>query len=560
MSASQPEKYKQSGSLRRMGEAIGLCQVQDRYLELINEPLADRGNRLCVSVSDIHLTDGTVGYQNLSNAIWDAFYDSLSQQCNRYHINELVLVLDGDIVDMIRSSKWAENKIYPWERERTNEFSAVVNAIIKDIVKEKHAYFFEWLKDLESKLQRDTKASECRTKDIEVKIVVMVGNHDKELFCDQQALKYFYEQGLGRKVTDIPEQERKALGRMYGDEEMFLDPNQAPYLPFYYGDTGFRFFTTHGQWRDKENSHALKAKDGLPGWSAADGWQIETWQQLRFAPFFQPCFGDTVAAGVLSTFIYKVKKRLDEAEYEDLRLNAVIDELDLYRPTYAAVKRVLNEVTRMRSKKGLNETRHISEEKRNAAIKILEETLYECIIDWLSWEFTYQSSPLWRRIALKIVKCILELKQFLGHGLRIRAIYGFLRILELIDRHHKPEVSLTEMKKFPSFMPAYQHYNFQIHGEGHTHQPLQEEPNISGTHPKTYINFGTWRDQIIIRKKQGYRRRGVLRALYILDIVNHDPDTKNEVPRAFDYFVQDAVHWGDAKDAMNQTGRSEPKI
>jgi hypothetical protein len=142
--------------------------------------------------------------------------------------------------------------IYPWERERTAEFSAVVNDIIKDIVEIKHPFFFNWLKTLESKLKQ-----EVATNEFEAKIIALLSNHDKELFCDKAALKYFYEQGLGQEVNQIPEHERRILGRMYGDETLFLDINQAPYLPFYYGDTGFRFFTTHGQWRDAKNCRQI---------------------------------------------------------------------------------------------------------------------------------------------------------------------------------------------------------------------------------------------------------------------------------------------------------------
>ncbi|MCK5478797.1 MAG: metallophosphoesterase, partial [Methylococcales bacterium] len=389
---------KQTGVLQRIVNASGFGKKDDQFLEMIGDAHEKRGNRLCVSISDIHLTDGTVGFQNLSKYTWDAFYDTLKQRCITYQIDELVLVLDGDIVDMIRSSKWAENNIYPWQREKTAEFSAVVNAIIKDIVKKEHSYFFDWLQNLETKLKEDKE-----TKVKQVKIVVLLGNHDKELFCDQKALKYFYEKGLGRKVVEIPKLERKALGRMYGDEQMFTNTKQAPYLPFYFGDRGFRFFTTHGQWRDKENSHSVKAEDGKPGWSAADGWNIETWQQLKFSPFLQPCFGDTVAAGVLSTFIYKVKKKLKEEKYKDQRLNCILDELDLYRPTYAALNRILHETSNMRSEK-----------RKHKAIEIIEKTLYKCIIDWLSWPYTYQSSPFFRRIGLKLAKRILEIMKSLG--------------------------------------------------------------------------------------------------------------------------------------------------
>ncbi len=545
MNSSHTEQTPQNGLIDKMRKTIGFGKIENKTLE-IDEPPEDRGNRLCVCVSDIHLTDGTVGFQNLSDATWHSFYESIKERCIRYHINELVFVLDGDIVDMIRSSKWAahEPPIYPWQRERKEEFSAVINAIIKDIIENQHAFFFKWLRELDSKLKQVNQLSE-----ITARIVITIGNHDKELFCDADALKYFYEKGLGRDVCQISETERKMLGRMYGDENLFMDPSRAPYLPFYYGDTGFRFFTTHGQWRDETNCCHIKAQNNKPGWKTANGWQIETWQQLKFSPFLEPCFGDTVAAGVLSTFIYKTKKRLDDANLHNQRLESILDELDLYRPTYLAVNRVLEETDKMRA-----------QDENQKIIAIIENTLYECVIAWLSWDFTYQSSPPLRRKGLKIAKRILEFMQSVGHNLEIKSIAALMRILAFFDSLKKQGIKLSHMKKFPGFLPVYRHYKFQIHGEGHTHQPLQEEPDITADHPTTYINFGTWRDQIIPRKKVGYRRRGVLRALFILDIINYNPNTKEAMPRTFDFFAEDIIHWSDAKDALDKTGHSEPRI
>ena len=100
------------------------------------------------------------------------FINTLLQRCITYYINELVLVLDGDIVDMIRSGKWAEKGVYPWERERTEDFSNVVNAIIKDIIEVKHSSFFEWLKDLEANLKRDTKKLRRQAAFEKLKIVI----------------------------------------------------------------------------------------------------------------------------------------------------------------------------------------------------------------------------------------------------------------------------------------------------------------------------------------------------------------------------------------------------
>ena len=554
MNASSTDKVKPASVIDKVCSAVGLGQVENLTLE-VNQPAEDRGNRLCVTVSDIHLTDGTVGLQNLGDKTWEDFLNAIKQRCNAYAINEFVLVLDGDVIDMIRSGKWAahEPPIYPWERERKEEFSSVINAIIRDIVEKQHSGFFKWLRNLESELKKD-----CPTVQ-QVKTVITVGNHDKELFCDQNALKYFYERGLGITVDTISEQERKMLGRMYGDENMFMDPGQAPYMPFYYGDTGFRYFTTHGQWRDASNSRKIKKEGSKPGWSAGK-WQIETWQQLRFSPFFEPCFGDTVAAGVLSTFIHKTKKRLDDANLHDARLDSVLDELDLYRPTYAAVRRILDETQSMRK-----------QNKNQQMADIIENTLYECVIDWLGWDFTYQSASSLLGTGLKLAKRILEFLNSKSHQVTIKSIAYLMHILAFFESLYQPSVSIREMRKFPSFLPEYRHYGFQIHGEGHTHQPLEEEPNFGIEHPSTYINFGTWRDQIVLRKKdtllnkmrgktqEGYRRRGVLRALFILDIVN-TKDTKDIMPRTFDYFVTDIVHWSDAKDAMNRAARIEPRV
>ncbi|WP_416306053.1 hypothetical protein [Neptunicella sp. SCSIO 80796] len=526
---------------QKIKQSVVSSNRSDQFLEGIVQPDENRGNRLCVSVSDIHLTDGTVGFQNLGDHAWQLFYNSILQRCKNYYVDEVLFVLDGDIVDMIRSSRWVENGIYPWERQRSAEFSAVINQIIQDIVEHKHKSFFDMLKALPARLREEAAVKQ-------VKVVITLGNHDKELFCDQQALSYFYEQALGIRLDDISLAERQLIGRMYGDEAMFESLSSAPYMPFYYGDTGFRFFTTHGQWRDKDNSRSIKAEDGLPGWSASEGWQTEKWQQLGYSPFLLPCFGDSVAAGVLSTFIYKVKRQLDENGCQDTRLNSILDELDLYRPTYAALTRILKETSDMRSD-GRGET----------AIKIIEETLYHCIIEWLSWDFTYQSTSSFRGTLLRTGKRLLEWLRSMGHGLEIKGLASLLRIIEFLNQFFRRSITLNEMGRFPAFMPEYRHYQFQIHGEGHTHMPLQEQPNIEGLRSSTYINFGTWRDQIVIRKDRGYRRQGVLRALYILDLVNRCDDP-GQPPRTFDYFVEDVVNWGDFKDALNECGKVQMKF
>lgn len=537
---------------------------KQKSLELFNDSLEqNRPNRLCVTLSDIHLTDGTVGFQNLEDTVWDEFYDCLAGHCRRNDIEEVTLILDGDVVDMIRSGRWAEAGIYPWERDKKEIFSAIVNEIIEEIIKHHHV-FFTWLQNLKSRLPEDTEV-----KSDDINIFVILGNHDKEILCDNKALTYFYEKGLGKKLDDFKPDERAWLGRMYGDETMFSDVNTAPYFPFYYGDRGFRFFTTHGQWRDKSNSRKIKSKQGLPGWSEADGWQNETWQQLKFSPFTEPCFGDTIAAGLLSTFICDAKTKLNKykgdmkqkGDYDkdkklrnDIsRLENILDELDLYRPTYKAVVRILDEAKVMHNE---------------ALVAIIEETLFSEIINWLECDFVYESSSALFGVFLKLVKYLLKFLKLLNlhkfialtlvkFSLKIYTRFSLLKLYFintfrlLSDKDAlTSDLLLKDLKGFPAFMPEYEDYGFQIHGEGHTHIPLEEEPKIRNGRPSTYVNFGTWRDQIIGRKNKGYRRRGILRLFYILDLKGEKGEYKNKEQRQFNYFTEDIIRWSDKKDDL----------
>lgn len=109
------------------------------------------------------------------------------------------------------------------------------------------------------------------------------------------------------------------------------------------------------------------------------------------------------------------------------------------------------------------------------------------------------------------------------------------------------QVSFKEMRKFPCFLPAYRDYGFRIHGEGHTHIALEEDvyfktPDINRNY--TYINFGAWRDRIVKKQTEGYRRRGIGRALVVLDL---RPE-KIGGERQFTYYTQDALSWSDQRD------------
>jgi hypothetical protein len=549
--------------------------------EIDNPDDPDRPNRMCVCISDLHFTDGTVGIQSRSD--WDDLFRFIRQECDDEKIEELFVILDGDVVDLIRSARWSQHGFYPWERESgkaedRQRFAKIVGQIMGDIGR-KHAdgaahecheepqsslcsgvaedggncAFFRLLQEL----QGDFKQAGKR-----IEVLVLLGNHDKELLSAPEALEIFYRDCLGWQT--IPAHYRDWVARQYGNPD-FNDPDAVPWFPFYFADRGFRLFITHGQWRDGDNSRAIGAEGGRPGWSMEHGWQPQTWRQLDYRPFTEACFGDTVAAGVLSTFIWKGKQALnkihaeqslDEAQKDAInRLCLILSELDLYRPSFAAVSRILEETTRIK-KAGKGRAPAIAE--------VIEDILQTCVDQWLGWPFTYRSSPPRRRIGLRIFRAWLWLSKRLHRGLELKSIELLMKLLAWFRGHFNKEgVEFSEMVKFPAFLPEYRKFDFRIHGEGHTHNPLQEEPDLKALSDAdrgknyTYVNFGTWRDRIeekntgqtwferlFGRKQTGYRRQSVGRVLFVLDLKPKHPGHK----RQFAYYVEDNLTWSDRLD------------
>jgi hypothetical protein len=115
--------------------------------------------------------------------------------------------------------------------------------------------------------------------------------------------------------------------------------------------------------------------------------------------------------------------------------------------------------------------------------------------------------------------------------------------------YHTDNPSYKEMQRFPGFLKEFRDCGFRIHGEGHTHIPLQDELDFDKPEENpnyTYINFGTWRDQIVLKQKKSYRRRGVGRALSVIDLAAKSRHKE----RHFTYWIEDVLHWGDRLDKL----------
>ncbi len=423
----------------------------------------NRKNRLCICFSDVHFTDGTVGNQGADAVVWENVFETIVDNCVDYEIEELTLVLVGDVVDMIRTARWSEAGVYPWQRDDP-KFKETLRGIMEGIV-EQYAQamsannmcsFFHLLRDLPNKLkQYGFRGKKSQVKSI--RTLVLLGNHDKEIFADDETLKMFYEKCLGQPIDNhsdnrLSDDYRRWVGKMYFDDETkYLDPERksVPWLPFYWADWGFRLFVTHGQWRDQDNSRRIQGATTDTSWQVNDGWQLKRWQNIGFAPFTEACFGDTVAAGVLSGFIYRSKLKLkalpvkSPVEQQELtRLLQILDELDLYRPTSAAVKRIIQETWRLRR----------ADHKLAAATGIIDGELLDSIHSWLGWDFTLTSAVPTIGWILRIAKPIISVLKLLGVRIELGFLYAVMSLMAWWQQRQQNAPSYDDNEGFPGFL------------------------------------------------------------------------------------------------------------
>lgn len=492
-----------------------------------------RRNRLCVLISDIHCTDCTVGNQTASENDWQLFFDEMEfAVCNpgdkadtpaEQHIDELLLVLNGDIVDLTRSSKWAAADVYPWHRDNPC-FAEIVLDIMRDIVaihackrpdnsEQPYSGFFYWMRECLARL---------RKRGIAVTIVPIVGNHDKELQVVPAARRMFYEDCLGLTAVDISDSYRAWVAAQLGTA--VDDP--YPCLPFYLADSGLRLFATHGQWRDADNARAT------PNWCPPQGWQPQRWREEQYRAFSDPCFGDTVVAGMLSHFIWSMDRTLDPSIHGARRIRNLLDEMDLYRPSVSSVVRLLSEARRLAQR---------APQAKGLFDQVLS-SFRASLMKWLGHRETWHSAWGTTRVGLLTLAVLTRFKWY----------WLDISLMRLMAKMQEPEsdIKTATLLGLPGFHSCCRTLGIRLHVEGHTHVALEADvqfrrPRI-GRNNYTYINLGAWRDSIRPKRNHGYRRRGIGRALFIFDLARLAEKTPDDTYR---FYARDMTSWGDRMDS-----------
>jgi len=146
---------------------------------------------MLVIISDLHLTDGTSGstispgaFQLLAERLADLGLSASRRRDGSYRpIERVDLLLLGDVLDIIRSSQWLQNRVRPWSDAKSPEFFETVSRITGDILRNNEQALGQFRKLSQQGISippatQDGRPAGGQTQPVPVRIHYMVGNHD----------------------------------------------------------------------------------------------------------------------------------------------------------------------------------------------------------------------------------------------------------------------------------------------------------------------------------------------------------------------------------------------
>ncbi|MCW3106091.1 MAG: hypothetical protein JWQ09_597 [Segetibacter sp.] len=225
---------------------------------------------MLVIISDLHLTDGSSGeiisdsaFRLFKNRISDMTYDA-SWRCDENNheyykpVEQVDILLLGDILDMIRSEKWngALDTIMPWTKERQDDFFDNVEKIASGVLKF-NASSFSILKGIaegdvvipkemrhanedEKAIEKIKYKASNEKVSIKVNIYYMIGNHDWFFYIDDSRIN-----NIRNRVIDelgLANEKDKPFPYAYNDSKVIQELQEA-----------HKVFAEHGDRFDKTN-------------------------------------------------------------------------------------------------------------------------------------------------------------------------------------------------------------------------------------------------------------------------------------------------------------------
>jgi hypothetical protein len=412
---------------------------------------------MLVLISDLHLTDGTSGatinagaFSIFRERLRDMAYDASWRRDGTYKpIKECQVLFLGDILDLIRSTKWPADKsdpgyVRPWHDPTSKVFQNKIKDIAEGVLQQ-NAESLAILKSLTRKgaiaippatpdgkpkrVSRDPDDSDRVP--VEVQMHYLVGNHDWFLHLP------------GPSYDSIRKRVIESIGLSNGFGPFPHDPAEYPPLESVYKQ--HQLFARHGDIYDPMNFEGDRNASSL---------------------------GDAVVTDIVDRFAVEVKKRcgkdVPDATIEGLK------EIDNVRPLMLIPAWV----------DGLLK-RTCPQESQQEAVKGVWDDLVD---DFLNLDFVRERSSYFNPFnAVFQFRFGLRLTQ----GLAFRFLGRFVTWLN--SRSKGGETYSAFALKEPAFLNRTARYVVYGHTHYHEIRALDVWSTRAGTENQIYCNSGTWR-------------------------------------------------------------------
>ena len=409
---------------------------------------------MLVIISDLHLTDGTSGetvrdgaFRVFRERLRDAIYDASWRRDGTYKpLGQVDILLLGDILDVIRSTRWLAGTVRPWDDPQSQPFVDRIREINNAILKN-NAASLGILKSLDdaqtitippatadgkpADVSRDPGAEERIS--VKVKIHCMVGNHD-----------WFYHLP-GTAYNEIRKSAADAAGLANDPDTPFPhDPSESQVIQKVLSD--HRVFARHGDIYDGFNFDHDRNRSSL---------------------------GDAIVIELLNRFPQEVAKQLG-GELSD-ECQAGLKEIDNVRPLIV-VPLWVNSLLRMACG------------DRGTILKI--QNIWDQLADeFMTLGFVRKHGSVFN---------LFDDVDRLDWALKFSRGVSFANLSRLLDWIKERFIKGNESYfKFALNEQAFKNRSARYIVYGHTHYyevvPLEVSVTQEGILNQIYINSGTWR-------------------------------------------------------------------
>lgn len=399
---------------------------------------------MLIFISDLHFVDGSAGEHNIPYRAFDYFFEDLvaiaKQVKRKGKIEEIKMVLLGDIFDLLRTEEWFEpitEDQRPWgSKEQQEKIGGHALAILNKVVGHKNE-----AKGVDNARALDLIRTglldlkeQCKL-DFTPMLEYIPGNHDRLVNKPEYGK-------LRRRV-------RECLGLGAADpEEQFLH---------HFFDPDYGVLARHGHEFDKYN------------YEGGSAFTEEDYQRVPI--------GDPITTELIARLPYELTRQLANTTLtsaEQARIIENFQEIENVRPFSAVIEWLVYQV------KQTSQLKEIIEDSVDAAIKRFNDLNF--VKDWYSrhdkWLDPFDEAD-------KIQAGLFLLEKF--------KVFPMEKLLFLAmkakDFFYKDDL----LEAVPDEFLFDSRLRYVVHG--HTHDPLVMPIRTRATGEQIYLNTGTWRSR-----------------------------------------------------------------